>query len=215
MTDLRILMETISDVYKPNSVEHPEKMENGSVVTIHRPHTPSHMNTWNDSKAVATWTPKSHDPYLNDSNNPEKSEPIKESPYKEHPYLRKASGVIMVEPDKRVWVCSPTNQFGGYKCTFPKGTVDAGGNLQDTATREGFEETGLHSKLTHHLGDYDRSTSKTRFYVGQRTGGAPSKMGWESQAVHLIPLDKLHEHLHDPVDLKVLEDLKAHLGNPK
>jgi len=215
MTDFKNLVHAVSDVWKPREEIHPEKSENGSDVTILRPSSPTTADTWHASDKTASWTPKSEDPHLDSPNKPDTSPHIAESKFEKHPYLRTAAGIVMVEPDKRVWVCSPTNQFGGYKCTFPKGTVDEGGNLQDTAKREGLEETGLHAKITHHLGDYNRSTSKTRFFVGQRTGGAPSKMGWESQAVHLVPIDKLHEHLHDQVDLNILADLKKHLGTSK
>jgi hypothetical protein len=52
-------------------------------------------------------------------------------------------GVVTLEPDGRIWAVAPTNAFGGYEVTFPKGTIDHGMTPQSTAIREAFEESGL------------------------------------------------------------------------
>lgn len=101
-----------------------------------------------------------------------------------------AAGVIVVEPDGRIWMYSPKNYFGGYKNTFSKGTIEKDQSPQDAAVRELHEETGLVAKVKGYLGDVERSTSVTRYYIGQRVGGAPwAHDGKETHAVRLVPID--------------------------
>lgn len=100
--------------------------------------------------------------------------------------FHKSAGIIMVEPDGRVWMVSPTKQYGGYRNTFPKGTLEEGEDPQEAAIREVWEESGLVAKIDDYLGDFQRSTSVGRFYIGHRVGGAPNDMGWESEAVKLV-----------------------------
>jgi 8-oxo-dGTP pyrophosphatase MutT (NUDIX family) len=104
---------------------------------------------------------------------------------------RAAAGAIVVEPDGRVWLTAPSNGFAGYQATFPKGRVDSGMTLQATAIKECYEESGLHVELIAFIGDYSRSLTHTRFYLARRVGGTPADMGWESQAVHLVPPSKI------------------------
>ncbi|MGV3726422.1 NUDIX hydrolase [Hydrogenophaga sp.] len=106
--------------------------------------------------------------------------------------LAPAAGVVVVEPDGRVWLVCPTNQFGGYQMTFPKGRQEPGTSLQATALKEAFEETGLQVRLIRHLVDVPRTQTYTRYYVAKRVGGTPSAMGWESQAVMLVPPTQAH-----------------------
>ncbi len=43
--------------------------------------------------------------------------------------MRQGAGVIIREPDGRVWIMHPKGAFGGYKATFPKGSADKGMTL--------------------------------------------------------------------------------------
>ena len=70
--------------------------------------------------------------------------------------------IVVVEDDGRVWVVSPSNAFGGYVNTFPKGKLDPGMGLRANALKEGFEESGLQVVLTGFLCDSVRSTSVCR-----------------------------------------------------
>ena len=124
-----------------------------------------------------------------------------------------ASGVVAVEPDGRIWMVSPTNKFGGYETTFPKGKLDHDGlSLQANAIKEGYEESGLKVRITGYLGDFKRSTSITRLYLAERVGGNPTDMGWESQAVRLVPPEEWGKHLKNPSDQPVLAALRQHFG---
>ena len=112
---------------------------------------------------------------------------------------------MILEPDGRVWLYEPTNHYGSYQRTFPKGTVDAGDSFEATAAREAFEETGLLVEIGAFLIDSDRSLSVTRFYLAHRIGGCPSAMGWEAQAVWLVPMADLHTHAASEYDAPVVQ----------
>jgi len=110
------------------------------------------------------------------------------------------AGVIIQEPDGRVWVIHPTNAYGGYAATFPKGGVEKDMNLQSTAMKEAFEESGLKVELTGFAGDIKRTTSTARYYYAKRVGGTPVDAGWESENVTLAPVEDLHDILNVPTD---------------
>ena len=119
-----------------------------------------------------------------------------------------AAGVVTIEPDGRVWVVAPTNAFGGYRHTFPKGKLD-GLSPRASAIKEAFEESGLQVELTGYLCDSVRSTSVTRYYTARRIGGSPAAMGWESQAVMLVPISELRGITSHPNDAPILKALPA------
>jgi ADP-ribose pyrophosphatase YjhB (NUDIX family) len=121
-----------------------------------------------------------------------------------------ASGAVVIEPDGRVWVVSPSNGFGGYTHTFPKGKLDPkeGLSLRANALKEVFEESGLQVELTGYLCDSVRSTSVTRFYSAMRVGGNPADMEWESQGTHLVPMAQLAQFVSHPNDEIVVQSLR-------
>lgn len=205
---------------------HPRLSEKGKKVVIHEPSHPSAPSTWHNPKAVATFVPngdvplsingiplnkwKDHPRTLDgwnycDGVNHAMHEPEFHLP----PGKRAASGVIVEESDGRVWVIHPTNKFGGYHSSFPKGSAEPGLSLQANAVKECFEESGLKVEITGIIGDYDRTTSVARMYRARRVGGDPTQTGWESQAVSLIPKDKLYEHLNMWPDHPIAETIGA------
>jgi ADP-ribose pyrophosphatase YjhB (NUDIX family) len=203
-----------------SAVAHPQKGSKGERVMIHYPHKPSEPATWSDPEAIATFTPGCALPdeingiplaswpdvpqspeawdYV-DGQNEALEEPGMDLPHG----LVPASGVIVLEPDGRVWAVAPTNRFGGTKHTFPKGQRDYGLSLQANAIKECYEETGLKVEIDSFLGDIKRSTSVARYYLARRVGGTPADMGWESQAVQLVPASKLADFLDRGDDKKV------------
>lgn len=44
-----------------------------------------------------------------------------------------SADVRRLEPDGGVWLVAPSDGFGGYRTTFPKGRVEPGAALQATA----------------------------------------------------------------------------------
>jgi ADP-ribose pyrophosphatase YjhB (NUDIX family) len=206
------------------STIHPEKDEYGSDVIINKPHVDSPIHHWNDNNKHATITPNSNNipehinniPFSKWEDRPKTTEDWNkidgqgdfEEPPLENPHNKKIStGAIIHEKDGRVWVFHPTNQFANIEASFPKGKLDKNINLRANAIKEVGEETGLKIKLTGHAADSDRTTGKTRYYHAERVGGHPANMGWESQAVSLVPKSNLKDVLNSPLDHKVVDKL--------
>lgn len=205
---------------------HPRAGENGQPVVVKKPSHASAPSTWHNPDAVATFLP--------DGDVPLSLNGVKLQAWKDHPrtvegwdYVdgvhddlyeppfdlpdgkKAASGVIIEEPDGRVWLIAPTNQFGGYEASFPKGTAEPELSLQANAIKEAFEESGLKVEITGFVGDFERTTSKARIYRAKRVGGTPTAMGWESQAVHLVPKGMLYDHLNMWTDHGIAEKIGA------
>lgn len=188
---------------------HPQKNDEGQSILLKSPTKATEASTWTSPTEMATFTPGGPVPgELNGipfaswtaapSTNDDWAkvdgqhhglfdEPI----FKPKSGKRIAAGVVIEETDGRVWVIHPSNAFGGYEATFPKGTVGNELPLQATAIREAYEESGLQVAITGFFADSERSQSKTRYYFARRVGGTPSDMGWESQGASLVPLDLL------------------------
>jgi ADP-ribose pyrophosphatase YjhB (NUDIX family) len=206
---------------RKGSILHPFPDDKGRPAYIFKPSmaTVPAEKAWRDANGVVTVTPGSPVPAkLNGiamepapaaenwqtvaGQNPqiEVGLPDLETVKGKHP----AAGVIIEEPDGRIWLCKPLNHFGGYRQTFPKGTQEHGLNLQQTAIKEAWEETGMKIELVGVLGDFERTTSVARYYIAKRVGGSPSAMGWESQALRLVPPSKLPDFLNMHVDRDIL-----------
>ncbi|ALK97341.1 hypothetical protein AB595_12105 [Massilia sp. WF1] len=196
---------------------HPCPDDAGEIVTIHRPSRPTHAGSWSDPAVVASVVPGGAMPATLNGLAPSPcalvlpavGELIPEPEFALPRGLKAAAGAVVVEDDGRVWLVSPTNGFGGYTATFPKGRVDPGSPLQQTAVREVFEESGLVVRLEAHLVDVRRTQTYTRYYVAKRIAGCPSAMGWETQAVHLVPAARLAElatHPNDAAIIRALDD---------
>lgn len=202
---------------------HPRRRLNGAPVEILTPHVPTPLSAWADGDALATVVPDGAMPevvcvcrVLSVSLDEGCWEALAATGpgFKEPPFhsggLRAAAGVVIEESDGRVWLVSPTNRFAGYDNTFPKGGIDGDMSFRASAIREAWEESGLLVELTGHLIDCQRSKTTTRYYRAVRIAGDPAKMGWESQAVHLVPRARLAEFLtniHDAPVLRALLDV--------
>lgn len=217
---------------EPGQVTHPEPHfhplhdDDGKPVVVHKPHHPSGPSTWHNPDAVATFVPQGDVPAsLNGiqlrswKDHPKTVEgwdycdgindDLDEPPFTLPPGKKAAAGVIIEEPDGRVWLIHPTNAFGGYEASFPKGTAEPELSLQGNALKECFEEAGLQVKITGFVGDFQRTTSVARMYRAKRIGGNPVDMGWESQAVSLVPKGHLYEHLNMWTDHAAAEAVGA------
>lgn len=216
---------------KPIGDPHPELGEKGETVYIRKPSTPTSELTWEDPKQIATFTPGGETPkelngiafkpWDNAPDTPEDWDEVEgqDAFLKEPPFdpgsLKPAAGVVVEEPDGRVWVIHPTNGFGGYNATFPKGRTEHDIDLQASAIKEAYEESGLKVEITGFLADVDRSVTRCRYYTARRVGGTPAKMGWESQAVSLVPRSDLYKVLNNWNDHPMAEKLGAGPQPPK
>lgn len=209
-------------------IYHPQK-DGKRPVNIEQPHTDK--NNFSDKNKISTITPEStielitlhgkkfnhwNDAPINNTgwNNLSKDQlgDFEELEFKVDNYLKPASGAIIIEPDNRVWVIHPTNQFpGDTEATFPKGKLEKDLSLKANAIKEAFEESGLKIKLTGWACDSKRTTSITRYYFAERIGGHPKKMGWESQAVSLVPYDQLDNVLNLNIDKKIIPIIREKL----
>lgn len=209
----------------PGARAHPQLDEKGKPHLIYYPSSPTSRATWESPTDTAVFTPGSAVPdTLNGvpvapwADHPEgadwdfvdgQNDAIEEPPLANPHHKRPGAGVIIQEPDGRVWIVGPTNRYGGVMHTFPKGGVEPGLSYQATAIKETFEESGLQVEIDAHAIDVERSTSVARYYFGHRVGGSPADMGWESQSVRLVPQSQLVDFLNRPEDKQILEFLLA------
>ncbi len=199
---------------------HPHPDNFGRRVPIWEPTIPTDLASWSDPNAIATVCPDGElpdtlngialEPWTDhprtlegwdyvDGQNDQLEEPDMEVPSG----YKAASGVVVQEPDGRVWVMHPTNRFSGYKRAFPKGQTEDELSFQAGAIKECFEETGLKVEIDSMLCDIKRGATKTRYYRAHRVGGSPAAMGWESQAVSLVPADEVADFVNSHYDKKV------------
>ena len=207
-------------------MRHPKLKETGEPVTIHKPSMPTTMESWTDPKAMAVVTPGGalptsvngipFSPWQAPSSTGGWATATLASPILEpKPSMDNitAAGVVIEESDGRVWIVAPTNAYGGYRATFPKGRLEPGMSLQRTAIREAWEESGLQVELVAFFMDVQRTSTRTRYYRARRLGGSPSEMGWESQAVMLVPRWKLKHIVTAPTDIPLVEALVGASGH--
>lgn len=198
---------------------HPQPDENGNPLLIEAPSAPSDAAAWLDPDASATYSATHGGALpaaLNDvaftsekfEGKAVKAAMMRLAKFREPPLpvtqKRFTSGLVVAEPDGRFWVVPPSNRYAGADATFPKGRLDAGLTLVVNAMKETWEESGLIAEPVCWLCDIDRTKTVTRYYMARRTGGTPKNVGWESQAVSLVPAEALLEFLNRPNDRKIL-----------
>ena len=210
----------------PNAILHPQPHDDGGSFQINAPNVASSPITWGNPDAIATFIPGGPVPaelngvamapwddaptgpvgwaYVAGQHSNLDEPPLPEATTYAGKPKDQAAGAIIEEPDGRVWVMRPTNGFGGYDATFPKGRADDGLPLQAVAIKEAFEETGMQIEITGYWGDIERTQTVARYYRARRVGGTPAAMGWEAQAVQLVPKDELLDVLNSPIDHKII-----------
>jgi 8-oxo-dGTP pyrophosphatase MutT (NUDIX family) len=205
------------------TVYHPALNDHGVPVALKHPSRASPVSAWRHATEAATAIPGCPLPgelngialldwtnvpaSANEWNAVEGQCAFDEPPFLAPPGKAPAAGAVILEADGRIWLVAPSNVFGGYTATFPKGRIENDVNRQASAIREAYEEAGLKVKITGFLADSNRTQSYTRYYLAERTGGNPAAMGWESQAVHLVPRSMLANFLTHANDLPLLKAL--------
>jgi 8-oxo-dGTP pyrophosphatase MutT (NUDIX family) len=123
------------------------------------------------------------EPQADPSAQPEEgSEPVPQEQPKPKSYGMKQSYGGVVISGGKVLLLNPTNDFGGYKWTFPKGRNDPGEAPEETAIREVREETGYECEIVGKLpGNFAGTTTNTEYFLMRPlSSGSP---GWETQEV--------------------------------
>lgn len=68
--------------------------------------------------------------------------------------------------NNKVLLREPSNHYGGYHWTFPKGKIDEGETPEECALRETFEETGVKAKISSKINkSFGGDFSTTYFYI--------------------------------------------------
>jgi ADP-ribose pyrophosphatase YjhB (NUDIX family) len=222
-----LLRSRAAPAQRPAALIHPRRDEHGGVVEIRNPSEASHPSTWTDPRATAIFIPDGPVP---DSLHGVSMAPWRSAPTTLRGWLevagqdpaldagrpfdggtsrRPRAGVVVVEPDGRFWVVQPTNGFpNNLTLTFAHGGVDHGLTAQAAALKEGFEETGLQLRLVRLIRDYRTNHNIMRFYLAVRVGGSPAAMGFESQAVKLMPPDEVARLLPTRRDRRIFADAR-------
>jgi len=209
---------------------HPKADAKGRSVVITHPHPPGPEANWFTSDQIATFLPAGPTPPMLHG--------VPFAPWRDAPTTLQqwravagqkgdldeppfdaqgkepAAGLIIVEPDGRIWVVCPTNRFADCVACFPKGRADEGLSLQVTAIKETYEESGLRVEITGLVGDFSGLITQARFYTARRVGGTPADMGWESQAVLLVPRNQLAAVVNLPRDQEIARLLDDSRGRP-
>lgn len=127
------------------------------------------------------------------------------------------AGIVVVEPDGSIWLYEPKGRFAGYENTFPKGGLEDGLSLQQSAHKELWEETGITADITGYLGDYRHGNSgRMRMYVATRRGGTPKpddpspyvEGGNEAAKVKNVSPEEAAKLLNVNRDKRILKDLQ-------
>lgn len=107
-----------------------------------------------------------------------------------------SAGLLLTFPDGRIVVVEPTEHFGGYSNTFPKGRVEKGYSILDTALKETLEETGFQARLDGKWhGLYEGRATWVWMFSAEVIGGDPSQSDFETDYIHLVPRDQVLDRL--------------------
>jgi len=98
--------------------------------------------------------------------------------------MRRTAGTVLVL-DGRILLCKPTNGFGGYVWTFPKGGIDRFETPEQAAARETLEESGYPCRLIKRVpGYYLSDKSACVYYIAVPTGKQRVYDRAETEATH-------------------------------
>lgn len=114
--------------------------------------------------------------------------------------MKQAFGGVLINDQGQILLRRVTNDFGGYRWTYPKGRPDPGETPEQTALRETLEETGYQAEIIGQLpGSFGGEVTSTVMFL-MRPIGEPGPFGWETAEVRWV----------DPADAPALLSLTTH-----
>lgn len=133
---------------------------------------------------------------------------VQDAPIGEPPFIpvggkATSAGMVIIEADGRAWLYEPVDHSELCSNIFPAAAQRDDLSLQQTARKEVYEKLGLHVEPIGFLMDQERASTKTRYYVGRRTGGDPSNASRETNNIGLIPLQNLEKFLHSTSEKEI------------
>jgi predicted NUDIX family NTP pyrophosphohydrolase len=133
--------------------------------------------------------------------------------------MKQSSGTLLYRAGAGGLEVLLVHPSGGYNrhapWSIPKGVPDAGEELEATARRETWEETGVRASELISLGfiDYRKSRKRVHCYGGPAPAGAePRPTSWEVDQARFLPLAEARDALH-PDQAPFLDRLMEHLAN--
>ena len=133
--------------------------------------------------------------------------------------MRRTAGTVLVL-DSHILLCKPTNNFGGYVWTFPKGGIDKYETPEQAALRETMEEAGYRAQLLARLpGEYKSKKSVGTYYIATPIGkqkkfdrAETEATGWFTPHKALIAISRSPNKPGKERDLLVLYMARRLLG---
>lgn len=145
------------------------------------------------------------------------------------PMSKRSYGGAIFDDQGRILLREPTNHYGGYAWTFPKGGIDPGETPDQAALREVLEETGYSGELLAQVpGQYKGDTSSNFFFLMQAGNQDIEKMlaNGETNDVKFMTYEEAKNMISQSTneagkkrDLEILEaaykTYNTHKENPK
>lgn len=117
--------------------------------------------------------------------------------------MKESAGTLLyrkTEDGLEVLIVHPSGPYNRRApWSIPKGEVEPGSSLEDTARRETREETGVEPGELHYLGSitYKKSRKRVHCFAGPAPGDAsPRPASWEVDRAEFVPLERARELLH-------------------
>jgi 8-oxo-dGTP pyrophosphatase MutT (NUDIX family) len=131
-----------------------------------------------------------------------------------------AGGVVVRDHEVAVIVPHKLSQEGRRTLALPKGHPDEGESMEEAATREVREETGLEAELVEKLGDVEywyqrkgrRILKKVTFYLFEYRSGSVEDHDDEIEEARWMPLEQAAHELSFPGEREMVDRALSRLA---